>query len=70
MRMMVFYLFCLSLSFNCLAEVGIITTYVGPDLPRPGALATNQSIDYPSSVASDGGRQENGFPEGYLDIRA
>ncbi len=33
---------------------GVITTYAGPPMPVDGALATKQSIDYPSAVAPDG----------------
>jgi trimeric autotransporter adhesin len=47
-------LFISQLSFNCFAQIGIISTYAGPALPANGALATIQAIDCPSSVASDG----------------
>ena len=36
------------------AQDGIITTYVGPQMPVIGAQAITQAIDYPSSVAPDG----------------
>ena len=37
------------------AQSGIITTYVGPQLPVNGTQAITQAIDDPTSVASDGG---------------
>jgi sugar lactone lactonase YvrE len=36
------------------AQSGIISTYVGPQLPVNGALATTQAIDQPGSVVADG----------------
>jgi trimeric autotransporter adhesin len=36
------------------AQSGIITTYVGPQLPVNGELAASQAIDFPASVAPDG----------------
>jgi hypothetical protein len=54
LRTMLVCLFVSQLHFICLAQVGIITTYVGPGLPVNGALATTQVIDTPGSVASDG----------------
>jgi hypothetical protein len=36
------------------AQSGIITTYVGPQLPVNGELAINQGIDFPASVIPDG----------------
>jgi sugar lactone lactonase YvrE len=36
------------------AQIGIITTYVGPGLPVNGAQATTQAIDSPQSLAFDG----------------
>jgi trimeric autotransporter adhesin len=53
-RMMLPCLFCAQLSFDCLAQSGIITTYVGPSMPVNGAQATTQSLDNPTSVAPDG----------------
>lgn len=41
-------------SFSGLAKSGIITTYVGPQLPISGGEATAQDIGYVKSVASDG----------------
>jgi trimeric autotransporter adhesin len=52
-RLMFPCLFWAQLSFHCLAQNGIITTYVGPQLPRDGSLAITQSIDNPTSVAPD-----------------
>ena len=47
-------LFFLQLNMISFAQSGIITTYVGPNLPVNGAMATTQTIDFPSSVAPDG----------------
>ena len=52
--MMLACLFCAQLSSNCLAQSGINTTYVGPDSPINGALATSQSLDNPTPVAPAG----------------
>jgi sugar lactone lactonase YvrE len=54
MRMMVFCLLFALLSFHCLAQSGIITTYVNLGSPRNGSPATAQSIDSPYSIALDG----------------
>jgi TonB family protein len=53
-RMMLFCLLCALLSFNCFAQSGMIAADQGAGLPVNGALATNQSIDRPNSVAPDG----------------
>ena len=53
-RMMLACLFCAQLSLNCLAQSGIITTYVGHSLPENGAIATSQPIDWPASITLDG----------------
>jgi hypothetical protein len=53
-RILLAFQVCALISFNCLAQSGIITTHVGPGLPMDGALATTQSIDTPASVAPDG----------------
>jgi trimeric autotransporter adhesin len=51
-------LFVSQLSFHCLAQGGIITTYAGPAaipaMPLNGALATTQAIDLPTAVTPDG----------------
>jgi trimeric autotransporter adhesin len=47
-------LFFAFLSFNCHAQSGIITTYVGLGLPVNDASATTQDIGEPKAVASDG----------------
>ncbi|HYK88882.1 MAG TPA: hypothetical protein VE398_08935, partial [Acidobacteriota bacterium] len=47
------FFFVVQLSLGGFAQSGIITTYVGPELPVNGALATTQAIDYPSSVTTD-----------------
>jgi sugar lactone lactonase YvrE len=49
-----FFLFVMLLSLTCFAQTGIITTYAGPGLPADNSLATEQAIDAPYSVASDG----------------
>jgi trimeric autotransporter adhesin len=53
-RMMLPCLLCAQLSYDCLAQHGIITAYVMPGLPGRGASATTQSLDKPTSVAPDG----------------
>jgi sugar lactone lactonase YvrE len=53
-RMILYCLFCAPLSFHCIAQSGIITTYVGPGSLKNGVPATVQSFDHPNSVAPDG----------------
>ncbi len=53
-RIGLFFLFLAQLNLNGFGQSGIITTYVGPQLPLNGTHATTKSIDGPSSVASDG----------------
>lgn len=47
-------LFFVQLSLSGLAQSGIITNYVGPQLPVNGTQAITHAIDFPSSVVSDG----------------
>jgi trimeric autotransporter adhesin len=47
-------IFLLQLSSIGFAQSGIITTYVGPQMPVNGAQATTQAIDNPVSIAPDG----------------
>jgi trimeric autotransporter adhesin len=54
LQRMLVCIFVSQLSFHCLAQVGIITTYVGPSLPVNGAQATTQAIDGPTAVTFDG----------------
>ena len=46
-----FIAFSISIGFG---QPGIITTYVGPQLPVTGGLATDQAMDSPVSVILDG----------------
>jgi trimeric autotransporter adhesin len=52
-RILLSCLFSIQLSLSCLAQSGIITTYVGLALPTDGAMATTQSLDGPASIALD-----------------
>jgi hypothetical protein len=54
LRIMFVGLFIFPLSFHCLAQIGIITTYAGLPLPVNGAPATAQVINTPTAVISDG----------------
>jgi sugar lactone lactonase YvrE len=54
LRMMLVCFYIAHLSFSCLAQFRIITTYAGPPLPANGTLATTQFIDDVSSVTPDG----------------
>ena len=54
LRMGLPWLFFVQLSLCGFGQSGIIATYVGPDLPVNGALATTQVIDFPRGVAADG----------------
>jgi trimeric autotransporter adhesin len=53
-RILLLCLFYTQFIFNCLAQTGIITTYVGPGLPVMGALAITQPVDNPCAVTPDG----------------
>ena len=52
-RIMLPCLYSFLFSFTCLAQSGVITTYVGPTLPKKDAAATTQIVS-PSSIAFDG----------------
>jgi trimeric autotransporter adhesin len=54
LRMMLVCISISQLSFYCLAQVGIINTYVGPSMPVIGAQATTQPIDGSTAVTFDG----------------
>lgn len=54
MRIWLTLLFTGSMSLSGLAQSQIITTYVGPQLPRDGDWATAPAIDDPLDAASDG----------------
>jgi hypothetical protein len=47
------FMFYAPLGSKCVAQSGIITTYVGSGLPEIGAMATSQIVDSPIAVAAD-----------------
>jgi trimeric autotransporter adhesin len=54
LRIVLAALFLGQIAASAFANSGIISTYVGPELPLNGASATTQSIDSPASIAPDG----------------